>query len=133
MSHVQYQLFIYVYLRKCQVIVYICEWIYKESVTFFKYCKVTPFRRCNWSKMRDQVDAAKDCINWNDGGSAVSSLHRPRHLIHEVFPIWCGWDRAEPFNISKMVWASDVGGWEQIVNAFAGYLEYNADLGNTDT
>ena len=33
--------------------------------------------RCNWSKPGDQVDATKDCINWNNGGSAVSSLHRP--------------------------------------------------------
>jgi hypothetical protein len=50
-----------------------------------------------------------------------------------VFLIWCGWDRAEPFDISEMVWGSDVWGWEYIVDVFAGYLEYNTDLGNTDT
>jgi len=69
--------FVTIILRKCQVIVQISEWIYKEGVTLFKHCKATPFKRCDWSKTRDQVDTTKDCVNWNDGGTMVPFLHRP--------------------------------------------------------
>jgi hypothetical protein len=113
--------------------VHICEWIYEESVTLFKYCKVSPFRRCDWSETRDQVDATNDRVKWNDCRSAVSSLHWSRHLIHKVFAIRCGWKRAEPFDVSEMVRGSNVLRWEHIVDVFAGYLKYDANLGNTDT
>jgi hypothetical protein len=112
---------------------YIGEWIYKESITFFKDCKVAPFRRSDWPKTRDKVNATKDFFDWNYARSSVSPLHRSRHLIHKVFLILCGWNRAEPFDVSEVVWGTNVCGWKHIIDVFTGYLEYSTDLGNTNT
>lgn len=120
-------------LRKSQIIMYIGEWIYKESITFFKDCKVAPFRRSDWPKTRDKVNATKDFFDWNYARSSVSPLHRSRHLIHKVFLILCGWNRAEPFDVSEVVWGTNVCGWKHIIDVFTGYLEYSTDLGNTNT
>ena len=120
------------YLCKHQVIMDISKWIHKETITLFEHGIVTPFKWYTCSKTWDQVDATEYSVNWDNGSSSVSFLHWSWHLIHMVIPIWHGWDRVEPFNISKMVWGSNVHGWEYIVDVFPGYLKYNMDLGNMD-
>ena len=45
--------------RKCQVIMNISKWIYKETITLFKHCEVTPIRML--SPQRD--------LRYNVGGS----------------------------------------------------------------